>query len=53
MHDLLLQNQQQIEDSHLVEYADNMALDVPQLLRKLADHIHLSRIQTDIDSGHT
>ena len=53
MHELLLQNKQQIEDSHLVEYADNMALDVPQLLRKLADHIHLSRIQTDIDSGHT
>ena len=51
MHSMLFENQQQLEDSNLIEYADSLELDIPQVLRELSDRIHRDRIQEDINSG--
>lgn len=51
MHSILFENQQQLEDSNLIEYAASLKLDVPQILSELSDRIHRDRIQEDIDSG--
>jgi predicted DsbA family dithiol-disulfide isomerase len=42
-----------LEDSHLVEYAIQLDLDIPQFLQDLAGHVHLPRIREDLDSGCT
>lgn len=51
MHSMLFENQQALEDSDLVEYADRLKLDIPLVLKELSDCIHRDRIQEDIDSG--
>ncbi len=51
MHDILFENQHAIDDGDLVQYADQLGLDVPQFLRDLAEHIHLTRVQNDVESG--
>ncbi|MEM9091843.1 MAG: thioredoxin domain-containing protein [Cyanobacteria bacterium P01_F01_bin.53] len=51
MHDKLFDNQQALDDASLVEYADELGLDIPQFLQELADHVHAPRIQNDVDSG--
>ncbi|MEM9007192.1 MAG: thioredoxin domain-containing protein [Cyanobacteria bacterium P01_F01_bin.86] len=51
MHDLLLEQQQQLEDSDLVEYAVHLELDIPRFLREMAEHIHRTKVQADINSG--
>ena len=51
MHSMLYENQQALEDSNLIEYAVNLELDIPRLLKELSEHLHHARIQEDIDSG--
>lgn len=51
MHSMLFENQQALEDSDLIGYADRLKLDVPLVLRELSNRIHRDRIQADIDSG--
>ena len=51
MHSVLFENQQQLEDSNLIEHTASLDLDVPQVLSELSDRIHRGRIQEDIDSG--
>ena len=51
MHSMLFENQQKLEDGNLIEYAADLELDIPRLLRELNDSIHRYRIQEDIDSG--
>ena len=51
MHAVLFANQKALKDSDLIEYAANLELDVPQVLRELSDRIHRDRISEDIDSG--
>ena len=51
MHSMLFENQQQLEDSNLIEYAASLKLDVPRVLSELSDRLHHSRIQEDINSG--
>ena len=51
MHSILLENQQALEDSNLIEYAAKLQLDIPRLLRELSEHLHRTRIQEDIDSA--
>lgn len=51
MHHHLLQHQTRLEDSHLVEYAIALYLDVNQFLAEMSSDCHMARVQADIDSG--
>ena len=51
MHSMLFENQSNLEDGNLIEYAASLELDIPRVLRELSDHIHRPRIQEDVDSG--
>jgi protein-disulfide isomerase len=52
MHDLLFEHQQNLSDADLVQYANQIGLDIPQFLRELTEHLHAERVQEDIESGH-
>ena len=51
MHFMLFNNQQALEDSDLIGYADRLELDVPLVLKEISARMHRDRIQTDIDSA--
>lgn len=51
MHDLLFKHQQQLEDCDLVQYADEIGLEMSRFLQDMAAHTHCPRIQIDIGSG--
>lgn len=51
MHDTLFAHQQKLENGYLVEYANNLGLDIPQFLKELFKQVHLDRINQDIESG--
>ena len=53
MHDILFAHQQALDDGDLVQYAAQLSLDIPQFLREMAEHIHVQRVQSDIDSGQS
>lgn len=53
MHDTLFEYQHALDDSHLVEYANNLGLDISQFLRDLSEHIYVNRINEDIESGRS
>lgn len=53
MHDLLFDQQQSLEDADLVEYANQLGLDIPRFLHELTEHIHAERVQEDIESGRS
>ena len=51
MHDLLYENQQRLEASDLVGYADSLGLDVERFKRELEGHVHAPRVREDFMSG--
>ena len=51
MHDTLFAHQQRLENGYLVEYANNLGLDIPQFLKDLPKQVHVDRINEDIESG--
>lgn len=51
MHDILFAHQQKLENGYLVEYANDLGLDIPQFLKELSKRVHLDRINEDIKSG--
>jgi protein-disulfide isomerase len=51
MHDTLFAHQQQLENGYLVEYANDLGLDIPQFLKELSKQVHIDRINEDIESG--
>ena len=51
MHDTLFAHQQKLENGYLVEYANNLGLDIPQFLKELSKQVHVDRINEDIESG--
>jgi protein-disulfide isomerase len=51
MHHCLYGHQSHLADSHLVEYAIALYLDVNQFLAEMASDCHMPRIQADIHSG--
>lgn len=51
MHDTLFVRQQKLENGYLVEYANDLGLDIPQFLKELSKQVHLDRIHQDIESG--
>ncbi len=51
MHDTLFAHQQKLENGYLVEYANDLGLDIPQFLKELSKQVHVDRINQDIESG--
>jgi protein-disulfide isomerase len=51
MHDTLFIHQQQLGNGYLVEYANDLGLDIPQFLKELSKQVHVDRINADIESG--
>lgn len=51
MHDILFERQQALDNGHLVEYAIELGLDIPQFLSALAGRIYAERIYEDFESG--
>jgi protein-disulfide isomerase len=51
MHDTLFAHQQKLENGYLVEYANNLGLDIPQFLKELSKQVHVDRINEDIEGG--
>ncbi|NJO43812.1 MAG: DsbA family protein [Cyanobacteria bacterium RU_5_0] len=51
MHDTLFSHQQKLENGYLVEYANDLGLDIPQFLKELSKQVHVDRINEDIEGG--
>ncbi|MGL5924471.1 DsbA family protein [Chroococcidiopsis sp.] len=51
MHDILLVHQQELGNGYLVEYANDLGLDISQFLRDLSKQVHVACINEDIESG--
>ena len=51
MHDILFEHQQALGNDHLVEYANDLGLDIPQFLQAISRQVHIERINEDIESG--
>ncbi|GAA6614269.1 DsbA family protein [Scytonema sp. NUACC26] len=51
MNDTLFAHQQRLENGYLVEYANNLGLDIPQFLKDLPKQVHIDRIHEDIEGG--
>jgi protein-disulfide isomerase len=51
MHEMLFTHSQELGNGYLVEYANNLGLDIPRFLQDLSKHAHSDRINRDIESG--
>jgi protein-disulfide isomerase len=51
MHDSLFNHHQELRNGYLVEYANQLGLDIPQFLQQLHQQTHLDRINEDIEGG--
>lgn len=51
MHDTLFAHQQNLENGYLIEYANDLGLDIPQFLKDLHKQVHIDRINEDIEGG--
>jgi protein-disulfide isomerase len=51
MHDMLYTHSQTLGNGYLVEYANNLGLDISRFLHDLSKQMHVDRINTDIESG--
>jgi protein-disulfide isomerase len=51
MHDTLFTHQQKLENGYLVEYANDLGLDIPQFLKDLPKQVQIDRINEDIKGG--
>lgn len=51
MHDLLFTHQDALGNGYLVEYANQLGLDICQFLQDLSKPIHIDRINQDIEGG--
>lgn len=51
MHDILFAHQQELGNGYLVEYANDLKLDISQFLRDLSKQVHVACINEDIESG--
>jgi protein-disulfide isomerase len=51
MHDMLFTHSQALGNGYLVEYANNLGLDISRFLHDLSQQVHVDRIHQDIESG--
>jgi protein-disulfide isomerase len=51
MHAALFENQEALENDHLVEYAEDLGLDIARIRRELGAHSYAGRVREDFESG--
>jgi Na+/H+ antiporter NhaA len=51
MHDLLLAHQDHLRKPDLLDYAEQLGLDVPRFQKELYSHTHLARVGHDVESA--
>lgn len=51
MHEMLFSHQQELGNGYLVEYANNLGLDICQFLQDIFNKVYVDRINEDIQSG--
>ena len=51
MHEMLFNHQQELGNGYLVEYANNLGLDISQFLQDISKKVYIDRINEDIESG--
>ncbi|WP_265276550.1 DsbA family protein [Nostoc sp. KVJ3] len=51
MHEMLFDHQQELGNGYLVEYANNLGLDISQFLQDISKKVYIDRINEDIESG--
>lgn len=51
MSDTLFDHQQRLENGYLVEYANDLGLNIPQFLKELSKQVHVDRINENIEGG--
>ncbi|MFM2304740.1 MAG: hypothetical protein RLZZ135_2152 [Cyanobacteriota bacterium] len=51
MHDMLFTHSQVLGNGYLVEYANNLGLDISRFLHDLSKQVHVDAIDKDIESG--
>ena len=49
---MLFLYQQELGNGYLVEYANNLGLNIPQFLQDLSGKVHIDRINQDIDRAY-
>jgi protein-disulfide isomerase len=52
MHDMLFTHSQELGNGYLVEYANNLGLDISQFLQDISKQVHVDRVNQDLESGH-
>jgi protein-disulfide isomerase len=52
MHDMLFTHSQELGNGYLVEYANNLGLDISHFLQDISKQVHVDRINQDLESGH-
>lgn len=52
MHEMLFSHQEALGNGYLVEYANDLGLDICQFLQDISKKVHVDRINQDIESGH-
>lgn len=51
MHNLLFERQKFLGDGNLLEYANELGLELHQFLQAIAEHMHAERVAQDLHSG--
>jgi protein-disulfide isomerase len=51
MHDTLFEHQQVLDNGYLVEYANELGLDMSQFLQAMWSHVYADRVTEDVESG--
>jgi protein-disulfide isomerase len=51
MHDMLFTHSQELGNGYLVEYANNLGLDISRFLQDISKQVHVDRINQDLESG--
>jgi protein-disulfide isomerase len=52
MHDMLFAHSQGLGNGYLVEYANNLGLDISRFLQDISKQVHVDRINQDLESAH-
>ncbi|MCC5660839.1 DsbA family protein [Nostoc sp. XA010] len=51
MHEMLFTDQQKLGNGYLVEYANNLGLDISQFLQDISKRVYINAVNEDIQSG--
>lgn len=51
MHHILFEHQYALSDGCLVEYANQIRLDIPHFLKEMSNRIYSNRVKQDVESG--